>query len=108
MHEGAGDLDESLEVEPVFIAAFEPELLQHIVRFVVVATVETLEISGVAGVEESAARGVQGLDKSRDAIPLQHGARGPRHIAQAQWQADFDIPRVCRILFMVSPKSAKT
>jgi len=81
MHEGAGDLDESLEVEPVFIAAFEPELLQHIVRLVVVAPVETLEISGVAGMKESAARGFQGLDKFRDAIPLQHGARGMRHIA---------------------------
>jgi len=56
MHKGAGDLDEAFEVEVVFVPAFEPEMLQYIMRLIVVALVETFEIPGIARMETCAVR----------------------------------------------------
>ncbi len=51
MHKGASDLDEAFKVEVVFVPAFQPEVLQYIMRLVVIALVETLEIPGIARME---------------------------------------------------------
>jgi hypothetical protein len=76
MDKGAGDLDEAFKKKVVFVPAFQPEVLEDIVRFVVVAPVETLEIPGIAGMENAAARGLKGLDKVCDTIVLRHGING--------------------------------
>lgn len=73
MHEGTRDLDEAFKIKVVFVAAFQPEVLEDIVRFVVVAPVETLEIPSIAGMKNAAARGLKGLDKVCNAIVLRHG-----------------------------------
>lgn len=73
MNECACDLDQTLEVEVIFVVAFEPEVLQNIVSLVVVPTVEALEKSGITGMHVRAARGFEGLDKFRDAVVLRHG-----------------------------------
>ncbi len=55
MHEGTRDLDEAFKIKVVFVAAFQPEVLEDIVRFVVVAPVETLEIPSIAGMKNAVA-----------------------------------------------------
>ena len=73
MHEGTRDLDEAFKIKVVFVAAFQPEVLEDIVRFVVVAPVETLEIPSIAGMKNAVARGLKELDKVCNAIVLRHG-----------------------------------
>lgn len=73
MHEGTRDLDEAFKIKVVFVAAFQPEVLEDIVRFVVVAPVETLEIPSIAGMKKAVVRGLKGLDKACNAIVLRHG-----------------------------------
>jgi hypothetical protein len=63
MHKRSRNLNQALEVEVVFVPAFQPEVLQDIVRLVVVSPVETLEIPGVAGMQISAAGGFERLNK---------------------------------------------
>jgi hypothetical protein len=63
MHKGAGDLDEAFKVEVVFVPAFQPEVLQYIMRLVVIALVETLEIPSIARMEACGLRGFECFDK---------------------------------------------
>ena len=73
MHKGAGDLDEAFEEEVVFVPAFQPEVLQYIMRRVVIASVETLEIPSIARMKPCAVRGFECFNKGRDAVVLVHG-----------------------------------
>ena len=72
MHKGTGDLDEAFKVEVVFVPAFQPEVLQYIMRLVVVALVETLEIPGIAWMKPCGVRGLECFDKGRNAVVLFH------------------------------------
>ena len=72
MHKGAGHLDEAFKVEVVFVPAVQPEVLQYIMRLVVIASVETLEIPSIARMEPCAVRGFECFDKGRDAVVLFH------------------------------------
>ena len=72
MHKGTGDLDEAFKVEVVFVPAFQPEVLQYIMRLVVVALVETLEIPGIARMKPCGVRGLECFDKGRNAVVLFH------------------------------------
>ena len=49
MHKRSCNLNQTLEVEVVFVPAFQPEVFQNVVRLVVVTSVETLEIPIIAG-----------------------------------------------------------
>lgn len=51
VNEGACDLDQRLEKEMVAAFAFEPEIFEHIVRFVIALLVEALEERLVSRVE---------------------------------------------------------
>jgi hypothetical protein len=56
MDEGAGELDEALEEIPVRPAPIrQPKFLQHVMRFVEPAAIETLEVTDVVRVEWSPA-----------------------------------------------------
>lgn len=48
---GPGDLDEALVEAVVGVAGLQPEILEHVVRFVVVATVKTDKVAEVTGIE---------------------------------------------------------
>jgi hypothetical protein len=63
MHKGACDLDETFEVEVVFVPAFQPEVFQDIMGLVVVAPVEALEVARIARMQAAAVRGFEGFDK---------------------------------------------
>ena len=78
MHKGAGDLNETFEVEVVFVPAFQPEVLQYIMRLVVISLVETFEIPGIARMEPCAVRGFECFDKGRDAVVLFHEINSQR------------------------------
>ena len=73
MHKGAGDLDEAFKVEVVFVPAFQPEVLQYIMRLVVIALVEAFEIPSIARMEPCGVRGLECFDKGRDAVVFFHG-----------------------------------
>jgi len=64
MHKRSCYLNQTLEVEVVFVPAFQPEVFQNIMCLVVVTSVETLEIPGVAGMQITAAGGFERLNKS--------------------------------------------
>lgn len=51
MHKSACDLDEALVKEAIFIRALQPEMFQHIVRFVVLARIEAGEVTSIAWVD---------------------------------------------------------
>ncbi len=72
MHKGAGDLDETFEVEVVFVSAFQPEVLQYIMCLVVITLVETFEIPCIARMETCSTRGFECFNKGRDAVMLLH------------------------------------
>ena len=62
MHVGPGDLDQPLVEERIRIAAAEPEMLQHVVRFVVIAGIETGEVPRVLRRPAPAARPEAGYE----------------------------------------------
>jgi hypothetical protein len=48
MHEGAGELDQAfIEIAVGLFATREPEIFQHIMRFVELAAIEQIEVSDV-------------------------------------------------------------
>lgn len=73
MHERAGDLDEAFEKTVVVILASQPEVLQNIMGFVVIATVEAFEKTGVTGVNLRRVRFGERCDKCLDAVVFRHG-----------------------------------
>ena len=68
------DLDQPLEKEMVVIPALEPEMLEHVVGFVVLLAVEAREIALITRIEREGGIGVQLLDKGRNAVAFFHRA----------------------------------
>lgn len=78
MHEGSGELDESLVETRIGPGLFEPKVLQHIVRLVIVASVEAREKARIAR-RPSASVHAEFADKCLDAVAFLHvGKLAPR------------------------------
>lgn len=82
VHKRAGDLDQSFEEKVIFVAPLQPEMLENIVRFVILPRIETTEITLVTGVKRAGRIGAELLHKTVDSLtffhpsfPAQHGAR---------------------------------
>ena len=70
----ASQLNEAL-VEGVimgFRAALEPELLKHIMRFVIIPGIETLKVTEIARVKKSALIQIERVDQSGDPLCFFH------------------------------------
>jgi hypothetical protein len=72
--EGAGDLDEAFVKGVVFVAALQPEMLEHVVGFVVFAGIEAGEIALITRVEVEIGIGVQALYKGSETVAFFHRA----------------------------------
>ena len=75
MDERSCDLDQSLEKRAVRIVCPQPELFEHIVRFVVFAAIEADEKARVVRVEVEVRRGAERLDEGGNAITFFHNAK---------------------------------
>ena len=56
MNERSGELDESLEKGVILVLALQPQVLKHVMRFVVLLGVEADEVREIARIESSASR----------------------------------------------------
>jgi hypothetical protein len=63
MDKGPGDLNEALEKLVVFVATFQPEIFQDVVRLVVMLLVEARKIALVAGIQRQGRIRPELLDK---------------------------------------------
>ena len=83
VNESTGDLDKPLVVRPIFVPALEPQMLEHIVCFIILTRVETGEKPGVARVQAGRRRGAKLGDKGRNALIFFHRAAGARQLSCA-------------------------
>ena len=74
VNESARDLDEPLVKEAVFVTALEPEMLEHVVGFVVFPRIEAGEIAGIARVELPIGGRAELGNEGRDALTFFHRA----------------------------------
>ena len=76
MDKCSSDLDETLEEAVVLVVATQPEMLEHVMRFVIALFVETGEIAEVMGIESVRSVWIGGalqlLDKGGDSICFFH------------------------------------
>jgi hypothetical protein len=75
VHKGSGDLDEALVKETIVVGALQPEMLQHIVGFVILARVEARKISGVIRIKRRFGRESESGNISRYAVTFFHRAK---------------------------------
>lgn len=71
MNERARSLDEAFIISVIFVAALKPEMLEHVMRFVIALLVEALKKAGVARVERRVRR-AELLHECRHAIRFFH------------------------------------
>ena len=72
MNKSTGELDQTLVIKPIAVPAFQPELLENIVGFVIVPSIEAFEVSRIAGVVAGASWGFEGFDKCGNPVALGH------------------------------------
>ena len=69
VYEGTCKLDESLEEGMILVLALQPQVLEHIMRFVVFLGIEADEVCQVAGIEIPPPQDRRTLHKLRSARP---------------------------------------
>jgi len=73
MHKSAGNLDQASKESLIRSRVLQPEMLEHVVRFVVIPAVEAGEVADVARVQvRSDSSTVQLTDKRLHAVELFH------------------------------------
>ena len=85
MHERARDLDEPLEKRAVRVVRAQPELFEHVVRFVVFRTIEAHEKSRVVRVEVEVWRGAESVDVGGNAVAFFHRVEGAANLSIQVW-----------------------
>jgi hypothetical protein len=94
MDEGAGGLDQSFEKRMVLVALLEPEMFEHIVRFVVLPRIEAAEEPLITGVQRAGGIGAEGAHKVADAFRFFH--RVAKRSTARRWCPAFFRRAVCR------------
>jgi hypothetical protein len=79
VHKRAGDLDESFIEEMIFVAPLQPEMLEHIVRFVILPRIETAEVALIAWIERARWIGLELFHKTADSLTLFHPSLPAQH-----------------------------
>ena len=74
MHKRAGCLDQAFEKEMVVVALLQPEMLENIVRFVILARIEAAKEALIARVQLAAGVGAELLHELADAVSFFHPA----------------------------------
>ena len=80
MHERPRDLDEPFEEPVILVLALEPEILQHVMRFVILADVESREKALIARIESQRRVRTELLHKGRDSFVFFHRTGGGRKL----------------------------
>ena len=78
MHEGARHLDQPLEVEMIAPLRPQPQMLQHVVRFIIFPLVEAREVAQILRRQTTARVSIEGLDEGGYAVTFFHRARAQR------------------------------
>jgi hypothetical protein len=76
VHEGASNLDEALKEKVILIPGAQPEVLENVVRLVVLLGVKTGKIALVARIERQGGIRAELLDEGRDTGIFFHRAGG--------------------------------
>ena len=74
MHKRASCLDQAFEKEMVFVLVLQPEMLENVVRFVILPRIEAAKEALVARVQLAAGVGAEFLHEAADAVAFFHPA----------------------------------
>ncbi len=78
MHKGPGHLDQPLEVEMITPFRPQPQMLEHIMRFVVLPRIEAREIAQILRRQPTLRVSAEGLDESGYTVSFFYRARAQR------------------------------
>jgi len=74
VYERAGELDEAFEKQMIVARSLEPQILEHVVRFVILPRIEAREIALISRIERKARIGAERFDEGGDAFVFFHRA----------------------------------